>query len=100
MSEKRPPDTDFDEREAAQRIGYQPITLRTWRMQGRGPAYIRAGRSIRYTLPDLDAWRSAHRVETRDSRPPQEPRRNGEPQRANAGALPTRGEDFDDRRRG
>lgn len=62
------PTPNLRERDAAEYLGFRPITLRAWRMQGRGPAYIRAGRSIRYTLDDLDTYRTAHRVETRDSR--------------------------------
>lgn len=72
MSTTLPPTTPLHERDAAQYLGCQPITLRAWRMQGRGPAYIRLGRSIRYTVADLEAYRAAHRVETRDSRGPRE----------------------------
>jgi len=72
VTQNNPLPTPLTERDAARYLGYQPITLRAWRREGRGPAYIRATRSIRYTLPDLDAWRAAHRVETRESRPPQE----------------------------
>ena len=72
MSDAEHQSTDLTERDAARYIGYRPITLRARRMQGRGPAYIRAGRSIRYTLTDLDARRAAHRVATRDSRNPLE----------------------------
>ncbi|MGV9794428.1 helix-turn-helix domain-containing protein [Gordonia sp. NPDC003422] len=31
-------------------------TLDNWRSQGRGPAYVRQGRMIRYRRADLDAW--------------------------------------------
>lgn len=40
--------------------------LRQQRMRGRGPAYVRIGRSIRYRLSDLDAYLAAHRVEPRE----------------------------------
>lgn len=58
----------LDEGEAATYIGYRPSALRAWRVQGRGPAYIRHGRSIRYTLTDLDSFIARHRVDTSDSR--------------------------------
>ncbi|MCC7179038.1 MAG: helix-turn-helix domain-containing protein [Acidobacteria bacterium] len=69
MSESRPLPADLREPAAARYLGYSPYTLRLWRMQGRGPAYIRAGRSITYTIADLDAYRAKHRVETRESGP-------------------------------
>jgi len=41
--------------------------LRRARACGRGPAYVRVGRTIRYQVVDLDAWLRAHRVVTRES---------------------------------
>jgi len=32
-------------------------------MRGRGPAYIRIGRSIRYRIADLDRWLEQHKVD-------------------------------------
>lgn len=63
----RPPAT-IDEQDAGVYIGYTPSALRAWRSQGRGPAYIRIGRSIRYRVEDLDDWLNGHLVHTRDSR--------------------------------
>lgn len=60
------------EPDAARYIGYTPSALRLWRREGRGPSYVRHGRSIRYLATDLDEWIAAHRVKTRDSRAPQE----------------------------
>jgi hypothetical protein len=34
----------------------QPNTLEIWRVQGRGPKYIKVGRLVRYRESDLDAW--------------------------------------------
>jgi predicted DNA-binding transcriptional regulator AlpA len=68
MSDERTPSPVLDEREAAPYIGYTTAALRLWRREGRGPAYIRAGRSIRYTTRDLDSWLMRHRVETREAR--------------------------------
>jgi hypothetical protein len=56
------------EPDAARYLGYTPSALRAWRRDGRGPAFVRAGRNVRYLPIDLDAWLTRHRVETRDSR--------------------------------
>jgi len=56
------------ERDAAPYIGYTMSALRRWRADGRGPAYIRHGRAVRYLVADLDQWLLAHRVETSDTR--------------------------------
>ena len=57
------------EKEAARYIGMSVAFLRKSRMEGRrknrtpGPPYLRiGGRSIRYSLRDLDAWLLEHRV--------------------------------------
>ncbi|MGE0042406.1 MAG: helix-turn-helix transcriptional regulator [Vicinamibacterales bacterium] len=55
--------TTLAEPDAAHYIGYRPAALRAWRREGRGPAYVRHGRSVRYLVADLDAWLGAHRVE-------------------------------------
>jgi len=51
------------EPDAAHYIGYTQSALRKWRCEGRGPAYVRAGRSVRYRISDLDRWLETHRVE-------------------------------------
>lgn len=56
------------EKEAAQYIGMSAAFLRKSRMEGRrknrtpGPPFIKIGKSIRYSLRDLDAWLLEHRV--------------------------------------
>ena len=50
--------------QAADYLGQAANTLRQWRSQGRGPAYEKRGRNIRYNMADLDAWRNANRVLT------------------------------------
>ena len=40
------------------RIGIKETTLATWRVLGRGPRFIRVGRSIRYRSEDVEAWLS------------------------------------------
>jgi predicted site-specific integrase-resolvase len=49
--------------EAARLLSISASTLRAWRSQGRGPAYIRAGRRIVYRVSDLEAFLGANRVE-------------------------------------
>ena len=38
---------------AAEFLGMAVQTLRNWRMQNRGPAYAKMGRSVRYNIDDL-----------------------------------------------
>lgn len=49
------------EAEAAVRLGLKVATLRAWRHQGRGPAYVRLGRAIRYLTIDVDEYLSSNR---------------------------------------
>jgi hypothetical protein len=50
---------------AADYLGLSRAYLRQGRQHGRGPAYIRIGRTIRYRVADLDAFLAQHRVEPR-----------------------------------
>jgi excisionase family DNA binding protein len=43
-------------REAASRLGLSASTLNKWRTQGRGPRFVKLGRSVCYRMADLDAW--------------------------------------------
>jgi hypothetical protein len=70
MAHGSTPHQSVDEQDAAAYLGYTPGALRKWRREGRGPAYIRSGRSVRYRIPDLEVWQASHRVETRESREP------------------------------
>ena len=49
------------EAEAAARLGLKVATLRAWRHQGRGPAFVRLGRAIRYLSTDIDEFLAANR---------------------------------------
>ena len=49
------------ERAAARRLGLKVATLRSWRRQDRGPAYVRLGRAVRYLPSDLDEFLRANR---------------------------------------
>lgn len=56
----------FTEKEAAAYIGMSVPFLRQSRMETYdgtpGPAFIKAGRAVRYTRADLDAWLAMNRV--------------------------------------
>lgn len=45
--------------EAAAYLNVQPTTLEQWRWNGRGPTFVKIGRSVRYRQADLDAFLSA-----------------------------------------
>lgn len=49
------------EREAADRLSVPSESLRYWRHVGKGPAYHRLGRHIRYSEPDLNRWLESQR---------------------------------------
>lgn len=46
----------FNEREAADKCGWSVSSLRNWRSLGRGPAYCKIGKSVRYLEADLEAF--------------------------------------------
>jgi predicted DNA-binding transcriptional regulator AlpA len=48
--------------EAAALLRVKPSTLVAWRHQGRGPKYLRIGRSCFYREADLMAWLDAQCV--------------------------------------
>ena len=52
----------LNDEEAAKFLRLSPQTLRNWRTQSRGPAYIKAGRAIRYAMEDLRAFMNQNRV--------------------------------------
>ena len=54
----RPPPDDRlrSQEEAAVVIGVKPPTLATWRHYGKGPRYIKVGRSAFYKLRDIENW--------------------------------------------
>jgi len=56
------PEDYLNDREAAKLLSLSPQTLRNWRTQSRGPAYIKAGRAIRYAVEDLRDYMTANRV--------------------------------------
>jgi predicted DNA-binding transcriptional regulator AlpA len=48
--------------EAAVIIGVKPSTLAMWRHKGRGPRYLKIGRSCFYRPSDIEAWLDAQAV--------------------------------------
>ena len=44
------------ERDAAAYVGFKQPTMRKWRREGTGPAYLRIGRAVRYRIADLDRF--------------------------------------------
>jgi Helix-turn-helix domain len=47
---------------AADFLSLSTRTLQAWRSKGFGPAFVRAGRAIRYRRRDLLAWMDANTV--------------------------------------
>jgi len=68
-SMQRAPDLDelLAEQRAAQLLGLSTRTLQAWRVKGYGPAFIRAGRAVRYRRRDLLDWMDANTVSTHAS---------------------------------
>ena len=44
----------YDTQQAATFFGLAPGTLRKWRLNGRGPGFVRLGRSVRYRKAELE----------------------------------------------
>jgi len=42
--------------EVAARLRVSRRTVEEWRRRGRGPAHFKAGRHVRYSVLDLEAW--------------------------------------------
>ena len=53
------------EREVAALLGLSVATLRAWRHRGKGPRFLRLGRSVRYLPSDVDDFVRASAVDTR-----------------------------------
>ncbi len=67
---KKPVDSDalLTEVYAADLLGLSSRTLQAWRTKGFGPAFVRAGRAIRYRRRDLIAWMDANTVASQSLR--------------------------------
>lgn len=56
-----PTATLIDERALAQRWSISLKTLRNWRVSGCGPAFRKIGRSVRYSLSDIEQFENQKR---------------------------------------
>jgi Helix-turn-helix domain len=52
-----------NEQQAAEMLGCTVSALRKWRLLGRGPAYCKVGRLVRYAEGDLQEFLTASRVQ-------------------------------------
>lgn len=50
------------ESQLARRINLAKVTLRGWRREGKGPRYVRVGRTILYPLEAVQSWLEANKV--------------------------------------
>ncbi|MGO9518114.1 MAG: helix-turn-helix domain-containing protein [Candidatus Korobacteraceae bacterium] len=48
--------------QASQYIGVSQAALCTWKRDGKGPAFFRAGKLLKFRKTDLDAWIEARLV--------------------------------------
>ena len=53
------------EREVSELLGLSVATLRAWRHRGKGPRFLRLGRSVRYLPSDLADFVRASAVDTK-----------------------------------
>lgn len=52
----------IDDHELARRLGIARTTIQHWRLQAKGPAFVRVGRLIRYDVRDVERWIEAQKV--------------------------------------
>jgi predicted DNA-binding transcriptional regulator AlpA len=57
-----PPDRLLNQESAAVLIGVKPPTLAAWRHYGKGPKFIKVGRSAYYKTSDINEWLDAQCV--------------------------------------
>jgi predicted DNA-binding transcriptional regulator AlpA len=61
MQESTLPQRVLTTRQAAAYCGQSARTLEAFRLTGRGPRFLKLGRSVRYSVDDLEAWLAASR---------------------------------------
>lgn len=49
-------------REAAEYLRLATTTLEHWRLSGKGPAFVRWGRTIRYKREEIDSWLNSQKL--------------------------------------
>jgi excisionase family DNA binding protein len=55
-AEPRPADVLYTREQAAEFLNLKPQTLAAWAMTGRGPAFCKMGRAVRYRRSVLEAY--------------------------------------------
>ena len=50
--------------EVAERLGVSRFTVRSWRLKGVGPRFMKMGRAVRYRPQDVDEYERQALVET------------------------------------
>ena len=50
--------------EVAARLGVSRFTVRSWRLKGHGPRFLKMGRAVRYRTEDVDDYERQALVET------------------------------------
>ena len=53
--------------EVAARLGVSRFTVRSWRLKGVGPKFLKMGRAVRYRSRDVDEYERQALVETQAS---------------------------------
>jgi hypothetical protein len=61
------PNTYVNDIKAAEMMGCAPQSLRNWRHLGRGPAYSKRGRMVRYRVQDLLDYMASGRIDPESS---------------------------------
>lgn len=49
----------LNEQEVSKRLNVSVATLRRWRLEKRGPMFVKVGSLVRYRPEDLDSWVAA-----------------------------------------
>jgi len=62
----------FNEYQAAVLLGVQPATLRQWRQQRRGPAWVKVEHAVRYRCQDLEKYLAARTIPAGSDQTPRE----------------------------
>ena len=57
------PNSYVNDVKAADIIDASPQTMRNWRFEGRGPAYVKKGRMVRYRVQDLLDFMESGRID-------------------------------------
>jgi hypothetical protein len=83
------PERLWTEREFSDFFGRVSLrTLRRWRQEGSGPAYVKVGRKVMYRPSDVQTWLDELRIESeKDDRRTASDRRDRAPGRRPAGAV-------------